>query len=82
VGDVLLALAAGARLSGYVAATVGELGFLRGIWMDAAQRLAWLEDRRLVVPTADQIAGRLAGATASGSSVSFVPGQTGWCWTT
>ena len=43
-GDVLLALAAGARLSGYVAATVGEIGFLRGIWMDAARRLAWLED--------------------------------------
>src|SRR5262249_23533841 len=22
----------------------GELGFLRGIWLDSAQRLAWLED--------------------------------------
>ena len=43
-GDVLLALAAGARLSSYVGATVGEIGFLRGIWMDAARRLAWLED--------------------------------------
>ena len=29
-GDVLLVLAAGARLSAYVAATVGEIGFLRG----------------------------------------------------
>ncbi len=43
-GDVLLVLAAGARLSAYVSATVGEIGFLRGIWMDGAQRLAWLED--------------------------------------
>jgi ATP-binding cassette subfamily B protein len=43
-GDVLLTLAAGSRLSFYVGATVGEVGFLRGIWMDAARRLAWLED--------------------------------------
>src|SRR5262249_17185409 len=32
-GDVLLVLAAGARLSAYVGATVGEIGFLRGIWL-------------------------------------------------
>jgi ATP-binding cassette subfamily B protein len=43
-GDVLLTLAAGSRLSFYVGATVGEIGFLRGIWLDAARRLAWLED--------------------------------------
>ena len=43
-GDVLLVLAAGARLSAYVAATVGEIGFLRGIWLDGSKRLAWLED--------------------------------------
>ncbi len=43
-GNVLLVLAAGARLSAYVGATVGEIGFLRGIWMDGARRLAWLED--------------------------------------
>jgi ATP-binding cassette subfamily B protein len=42
--NVLLVLAAGSRLSAYVGATVGEIGFLRGIWMDGAQRLAWLED--------------------------------------
>ena len=41
---VLLVLAAGARLSAYISATVGELGFLRGFWMDGARRLAWLED--------------------------------------
>ena len=43
-GSVLLVLAAGARLSAYIGATVGEIGFLRGIWMDGSQRLAWLED--------------------------------------
>jgi len=42
--DVLLVLAAGSRLSAYIGATVGEIGFLRGIWMDGARRLAWLED--------------------------------------
>jgi ATP-binding cassette subfamily B protein len=42
--NVLLVLAAGSRLSAYVGATVGELGFLRGIWMDGSRRLAWLED--------------------------------------
>ncbi|MFL5615096.1 MAG: ABC transporter ATP-binding protein [Gemmatimonadaceae bacterium] len=44
VGAVLLVLAAGARLSWYVGATVGELGFLRGFWVYGARRLAWLED--------------------------------------
>ncbi len=42
--DVLLVLAAGARLSAYIGATVGEIGFLRGFWMDGSRRLAWLED--------------------------------------
>src|SRR5262249_41767196 len=43
-GQVLLALAAGARLSAYVGATVGELGFLRGFWLGGSRGLAWLED--------------------------------------
>ena len=42
-GEVLL-LAAGSRLAGYLGATVGEIGFLRGIWLDGSRRLAWLED--------------------------------------
>ena len=37
-------LAAGSRLSAYIGATVGEIGFLRGFWMDGSRRLAWLED--------------------------------------
>lgn len=44
VGDVLLILAAGARLSSYIGATVGEIGFLRGVWLDGSRRLVWLED--------------------------------------
>ncbi len=41
---VLLILAAGARLSAYVGATIGEIGFLRGVWLDGSRRLVWLED--------------------------------------
>jgi ATP-binding cassette subfamily B protein len=53
-GDVLLVLAAGSRLSAYIGATVGEIGFLRGIWMDGSRRLAWLEDyAAAIVASAD-----------------------------
>ena len=42
-GNVALALAAGANLSRYLGVTVGQAEFLR--WtLDAAQRLAWLEE--------------------------------------
>lgn len=44
VGSVVLVVAAGLRLGTYVGATAGELGFLRGFWMDSSRRLAWLED--------------------------------------
>jgi ATP-binding cassette, subfamily B, bacterial len=54
-GDVLLVLAAGSRLSAYIGATVGEIGFLRGFWMDGSRRLAWLEDYAAsLVASADQ----------------------------
>jgi ATP-binding cassette, subfamily B, bacterial len=43
-GNVLLVLIAGARLSAYVGATVGEIGFLRGFWSYGARRLVWLEN--------------------------------------
>jgi ATP-binding cassette subfamily B protein len=43
-GNVLLVLAAGSRLSSYIGATVGEIGFLRGIWLDGSRRLVWLEE--------------------------------------
>lgn len=43
-GAVLLVLAAGARLSAYIGATVGEIGFLRGFWVYGARRLRWLEN--------------------------------------
>jgi len=53
-GAVLLVLAAGARLSAYIGATVSEIGFLRGFWMDGSRRLAWLEDYAAsLVATAD-----------------------------
>jgi ATP-binding cassette, subfamily B, bacterial len=42
--SAILVLTAGARLSSYLGGTVGEIGFLRGMWMDGSRRLAWLED--------------------------------------
>ena len=43
-GQIVLVLAVGARLSAYVGAAVGEIGFLRGFWLEGSKRLAWLED--------------------------------------
>jgi ATP-binding cassette subfamily B protein len=54
--DVLLVLAAGSRLSAYIGATVGEIGFLRGIWMDGSRRLAWLEDYAASLTADDDVA--------------------------
>jgi len=44
VGDVVLVVAAGTQLARYVGGTAGEMGFLRGFWLDASRRLTWLED--------------------------------------
>jgi ATP-binding cassette subfamily B protein len=54
-GEVLLVLAAGARLSAYIGATVGEIGFLRGFWMDGSRRLAWLEDYAAAVASSGDL---------------------------
>lgn len=43
-GEVTLVVFAGIRTATYVGATAGELGFLRGFWMDSSKRLTWLED--------------------------------------
>jgi len=76
--DVLLVLAAGSRLSAYIGATVGEIGFLRGIWMDGSRRLAWLEDYAAAI-TADvdaQVPSRLReGITFEGVDFAY-PGTT------
>ena len=73
-GDVLLVLAAGARLSAYIGATVGEIGFLRGFWMDGSRRLAWLEDYAASLVGDGRSAGaRRAAPTASASSTSRSP---------
>jgi len=61
---VLLLLAAGARLSAYIGATVGEIGFLRGFWMDGSRRLAWLEDYATSVAAAGDLP--VPGALRSG----------------
>ena len=50
-GAVVLVLAAGGRLSAYIGAVVGELGFLRGIWLDSSRKLGWLE---LLAEAADE----------------------------
>jgi ATP-binding cassette subfamily B protein len=72
--SVLLVLAAGSRLSAYVAATVGEIGFLRGIWMDGSRRLAWLEDyaASLVAPADLPVPDRLTeGIALDGVSFAY-----------
>ncbi|MGD9996485.1 MAG: ABC transporter ATP-binding protein [Ilumatobacteraceae bacterium] len=42
-GDVVLVVAAGTRLAAYIGGAAGELGFLRGFWLDGSRRLVWLE---------------------------------------
>ena len=83
-GDVLLALAAGARLSRTSAATVGEIGFLRGIWMDGSRRLAWLEDYAASLVAQPPTSRRPRGSEGIRfEHVSFAyPGTGAWCSTT
>jgi ATP-binding cassette subfamily B protein len=77
-GDVLLVLAAGSRLSAYIGATVGEVGFLRGFWAYGSRRLAWLEDYAASFETAAdvEVPDRLRGGVRL-DRVSFAyPGTT------
>ena len=69
-GAVLLVLAAGSRLSAYIGATVGEIGFLRGIWMDGSRRLAWLED--YAAAQAEQCDGRVPATLEQGIRLEHV----------
>lgn len=50
-GAVVLVVAVGARLSAYIGAAASEIGFLRGIWLDASRKLGWLE---LLAEAADE----------------------------
>ena len=59
VGDVVLVVVAGSGCRSTSAPAVGELGFLRGIWLDSSRRLTWLEDYAAALEQdADQPAAR------------------------
>lgn len=76
--QVLLVLAAGSRLSSYIGAAVGEIGFLRGFWIYGSRRLAWLEDYAAsLLASADQPVPRVLRQGVRLESVSFAyPGTT------
>jgi ATP-binding cassette subfamily B protein len=65
-GDVLLVLAAGSRLSAYIGATVGEIGFLRGIWLEGSRRLAWLS---IVTRPCRSVSPKASGSSTSPSPI-------------
>jgi ATP-binding cassette subfamily B protein len=69
-GEVLLVLAAGSRLSAYIAATVTEVGFLTGFWADGSRRLAWLEDYAMSFDAAADLA--VPGALTRGIRLDHV----------
>ena len=85
VGDIVLVVVAGQRLSAYIAQSVTELGFLRGVWLDSSLRLTWLEDYAAALDGAGH--GRAARpdrrrASASSTCRSGTRAPTGWRWTT
>ena len=80
-GNVLLVLAAGSRLSAYIGATVGEIGFLRGIWLDGSRRLAWLEDyaAALAEHADTPVPERLESGIRFEQCRSRIRARSGWC---
>jgi len=71
-GEVLLLLAAGSRLSAYLGATVGGIGYLRGVWMGGSKRVAWLEaDAASLVENTDEPVPDRIDAGIRFESVSF-----------
>ncbi len=42
-GGAVILLIAGQQLGGHVATLLSEVGYIRGTWMEGAQRMAWLE---------------------------------------
>lgn len=76
-GNVVLVVTAGGRLGQYVAMTVGEVDFLR-LWLDACQRLGWLENYAAIHRgTSDRHAPEQLGHGISFDAVSFCyPGTT------
>ena len=84
VGSVLLILAAGARLSSYVGATIGEIGFLRGIWLDGRGVWSgWRSTSQSSTANADaSVPDRLTdGIRLDGVGFAY-PAPTGLPWTT
>ena len=70
--SVVLVLAAGSRLSGFIGGAVNEIGFLRGIWLDGSKRMAWLEDYAAsLVPDADAPVPERLGSGIRFEKVSF-----------
>ena len=81
-GDVLLVLAAGSRLSAYIGATVGEIGFLRGFWMDGSQTSGVARGLRGLVRGSRGSAGagrRCSAASGSNTCRSVIPAPRAWC---
>ena len=76
--EVVLVLATGVQMSDFVAATVNEVGFIRGVFLTGARRLAWLEDYAAVTRAAeDHAAPELIRSAVSFENVSFrYPGET------
>src|SRR5204863_186227 len=74
-GSVILVLAAGSRLSAYVAGAVGEIGFLRGSWLDDPAAVAAAVEHAgagdVVAQLASGIETQLGATWPEGVEISF-----------